>query len=117
MISSPRNLFKYRAINIDFHSLKIRSRNINWLKKVLPFMAFILLIILVFWSGETKRIFLKSKDVTTATLTTFENNMALNPHFNGVDGHGRPYIIWAEKGSQVSSNILYLTDPKFSLKI
>jgi lipopolysaccharide export system protein LptC len=117
MISSSRRLLKHRTIHIDFHSLKTRSRKVNWLKKVLPFMALILLVILVFWSGGTKIVFLKSKDVAAATLTVFENNMALNPRFNGVDGHGRPYTVWAEKGSQVSTNTLYLTHPKFNLKL
>jgi len=115
---TPHRLSNYRSIIVDSQLLKIRSRKINWLKRLLPFMALTLLIVLVCWSGGTKIIFLKHKDITTtAAFSVLENNMALNPHFNGVDARGHPYTISADQGKQVSSEAIQLTHPKFHLTL
>lgn len=113
LISAPPS----RKRSVSHRAIRKRAVRIAWAKRVLPLAALALLTCVVLWP-EFRRI-------TEASRQTLRGMRGAEPRsgqmtdarYRGVDDRGRPYVVTATAGQQVSAQQIDLADPKADMTL
>ena len=89
-----------------------RARLVRWSKLALPVLAVLLLGSIALWPEIQRQARMGHAALRQDEAVMARTGVMVSPHYHGVDGHDRPFLITAASAHQVSPDRVDLVRPK-----